>query len=107
MIKKIRKWYNGIKMLRFLEEDIPDTTLEHLIKEINKKQLPAKSLISSCYEKILKISTAIRTKNRRAAFESEMILMYIVFTQIRVKQLDAMVKCTESNWYISIKFTHE
>ena len=35
MIKKIRKWYNGIKMLRFLEEDIPDTTLEHLIKQIN------------------------------------------------------------------------
>ena len=58
-------------MLRFLEEDIPDTTLEHLIKEINKKQLPARSLISSCYEKILKISTVIRTKNHRAAFESQ------------------------------------
>ena len=71
MIKKIRKWYNGIKMLRFLEEDIPDTTLEHLIKEINKKQLPARSLISSCYEKILKISTVIRTKNHRAALESQ------------------------------------
>ena len=39
--------------MKKMEEDITDTGLKHLIKEFNKKQIPAESLISSCNEEIL------------------------------------------------------
>ena len=53
IIKKVENGTIILKRKTFLEEDITDTGLKHLIKEFNKKQIPAESLISSCNEEIL------------------------------------------------------
>ena len=47
MVKKLENDTMTSKGKSFLEEDIIDTGLEHLIKEFNKKQLPVESLKSS------------------------------------------------------------
>ena len=52
MVKKLEN-DTTTKGKSFLEEDITDTCLEHFMKEFNKKEIPAQSLIYSSNEEIL------------------------------------------------------